>query len=116
MKLDLKEWISKVTDSITKPSIVALSFSQPLTSKTTGSKTASVTISVPSGYEVIPNCRPISLFISGNPTVTVTDRTAITMNGSTASFNYYLYNPNSSTVTMQITGTILCRKVGGGST
>ena len=115
MKLDLKEWINKVANAITQPSIVAVNFEQTLTNKTTGSKTASATISVPSGYEVIPNCRPVSPYISGEATVSITDRGVVTMNGSTASFSYYLYNPQGKTNNMIIAATIFCRRVGGGT-
>lgn len=94
-----------------KPCVVAVSFEQTLTSKTTGGKTASAVIDVPDGYEVVPNCRPLSPFISGAPTVIITDRGYVTMNGTTASFSYYLYNPNNVTSNLVILASILCRKV-----
>ena len=113
MKLDLKKWISKVSSAVDTPCVVAVTFMETLTSKTTGSKTASASISVPSGYEVVPDCRPLSLFISGAATVTVTDRGTVSMNGTTASFAYYLYNPNNFTGTLVLIASVLCRRVGG---
>lgn len=111
--LDVKKWIAKMTKAVDTPCVVAVTFTQVITSKKTGSKTASATISVPSGYEVIPNCRPVSLYISGAGTVTVADRGVVNMNGTTASFTYYLNNPNSYTGSLDINASILCRRVGG---
>ena len=64
--LDVKKILAKITSKLNemdKPCVIAVNFSQEITSKTSGSKTASATISVPNGYEVIPNCRPVSLFV-----------------------------------------------------
>ena len=113
MQIDLKKLISKVVDAFTQPSVVCVEFQQTITSKTTGSKTASATINVPDGYEIVPNCRPLSIFVSGAATVSVTDRGSVSMNGSTCSFAYYLNNPNNVTANMTINATILCRRVGG---
>ena len=90
------------------PVIVGANFGITITDKTTGSKTASTTITVPPGYYVVQNCRPISLYISGDAYVTVTDRSHITVNGNTISFTYYLNNPQGRTSNMTLNGTVLC--------
>jgi hypothetical protein len=111
MKLLLKKLLVKILITIQQPSVIAVNFSQTLTSKETGDKTASATISVPSGYAVVSNCRPISPYISGNASTVITDRGVVTMNGNTASFSYYLYNPNSFTGNLVLEASILCYKV-----
>ena len=113
MKLDLKEWINKVSVSMTQPSVIGIAFSEAITSKTSGAKTASFTVTIPSGYTIVSNCRPVGLYVNGNATVSVTDRSVVSLNGTTASFIYYLHNPNNITGSLYIVGTILCRKVGG---
>lgn len=111
MKLLLKKLLVKILTTMQQPNVVAVDFSQTLTSKETGGKTASATISIPNGYAIVPNCRPVSPYISGNVSTTITDRGVVTMNGNTASFSYYLYNPNSFTGTLVLAASILCYKV-----
>ena len=111
--LDVKEWIAKVTKAIDTPCVEVVNFNIPITSKASGNKTASFTITVPSGYEVIPWCRVIGLYVSGNASVIVTDRNGVNPNGSTVSFSYYLWNPNNITGALSLCGSILCRRVGG---
>lgn len=110
--VDVKELLTKM---LTLPVITGVNFNQQITSKASGSKTATATVTVPDGYMIVPGMRPLSVYISGDATVTVTDRNPITVNGSTVSFVYWLYNPNNSTANFSINATILCCRVGGGS-
>lgn len=90
-----------------QPCVVGVSFDTNITSKTTGVKTASFTITVPTGYSLVQNCRPVGLYVSGDPRVSVTDRGVVYLNGNTISFNYYLYNPSGVTATLALVGSIL---------
>lgn len=89
-------------------SIIGVNFSQSLGAAASGSKTASATVSIPDGYEIVPNTRPLSVFVSGNANARVTDRSIVTQSGNRVSFTYYLHNPNTASLTLY--ATILCRR------
>ena len=112
MKVSLKEWMKKVTNHISKPPIIGTYFGIPPTSTSSGGKTCTVTLNIPSGYAVVPNSMVTSLYISGNAYAYVTDRGTLQINGSTVTFTYYLHNPNGAT-SLLLCGTVLCYFVGG---
>lgn len=113
--LDLKALLAKILNHINQPPIIAIAFTSAITSKTTGSKTASIPISIPSGYALVPDCRPVGCYVSGSPVVTITDRGNVQLSNSNIVFSYYLYNPQNFTGNLRIAGSVLCYKQGGGN-
>lgn len=108
--LDEKELTAKMLGWMRNntSSVIGVNFAQSLGASASGTKTASATIDIPEGYEIVPNTRPLSVFVSGNANSWVTERSIVTQSGNMVSFTYWLHNPNKSSLTLY--ATILCRR------
>ena len=109
-QMSIKGTLAKILNRLSMPCIKCVNVGGRITDTTSGWKDFNTTVSIPQGYKVLPDCRPVGLHISGDAKAYFTDRTTVTQSGNVVTFRGWVYNP-SAVSTLTYNATILLIQV-----